>query len=539
MPATLTYPGVYIEELSSGVHTITGVATSITAFVGWAWKGPLDDPTRVNSFADYERVFGGLWGLSTMSYAVQQFFLNGGSEALIVRVATIAAHPGTFPIPSGMVLEGASPGTWGKNLVIEIQGPASTKDSGDLNLFNLIVRDDPTKKIDSDKRGGSGAIETFRNISVDPNSSRFVKTILEQQSSLVRFKSNAAANPPPTPGAAYVVDIITAATLANDGLASSAANATLPIDGSSLGKTGMYALEKADLFNLLCIPPLISVSATGAVSETDVVLSTWTKAGVLCQDRRALLILDAPSNWTPANVATTGSPTISILGSNVARNNAAIYFPRLRIADPLQENNLADFAPCGTVAGIISRIDAQRGVWKAPAGIEAAPLGVVGLSVNGTPATLNNADSGALNPLGINCIRSFPVTGHAVWGARTLAGADVLASEWKYVPVRRTALFIEESLFRGTQWVVFEPNDEPLWAQIRLNLGAFMHNLFRQGAFQGMTPKDAYFVKCDKETTTQADINLGIVNIIVGFAPLKPAEFVVIKIQQMAGQIET
>jgi phage tail sheath protein FI len=155
------------------------------------------------------------------------------------------------------------------------------------------------------------------------------------------------------------------------------------------------------------------------------------------------------------------------------------------------------------------------------------------------PATLNNDDSGALNPLGINCIRSFPVTGHAVWGARTLAGSDVLASEWKYVPVRRTALFIEESLFRGTQWVVFEPNDEPLWAQIRLNLGAFMHNLFRQGAFQGVTPKDAYFVKCDKETTTQTDINLGIVNILVGFAPLKPAEFVVIKIQQMAGQIET
>ena len=134
---------------------------------------------------------------------------------------------------------------------------------------------------------------------------------------------------------------------------------------------------------------------------------------------------------------------------------------------------------------------------------------------------------------------SFPVNGRVVWGARTLRGADQLADEYKYVPVRRTALFIEESLYRGTQWVVFEPNDEPLWAQIRLNVGAFMQGLFRQGAFQGRTPREAYFVKCDKETTTQADINLGIVNIVVGFAPLKPAEFVVIKIQQIAGDIPT
>jgi phage tail sheath protein FI len=162
-------------------------------------------------------------------------------------------------------------------------------------------------------------------------------------------------------------------------------------------------------------------------------------------------------------------------------------------------------------------------------------------SLNGVPAlqlALSDPENGQLNPLGVNCLRSFGVAGRVVWGSRTLRGADQLADEWKYVPVRRTALFIEESLFRGTKWVVFEPNDEPLWAQIRLNVGAFMHNLFRQGAFQGTTPRDAYFVKCDKETTTQNDINLGIVNIVVGFAPLKPAEFVIIKLQQMAGQIE-
>jgi phage tail sheath protein FI len=174
----------------------------------------------------------------------------------------------------------------------------------------------------------------------------------------------------------------------------------------------------------------------------------------------------------------------------------------------------------------------QRGVWKAPAGIEATLVGTAALTTK-----LTDGENGQLNPLGINCLRSFPVIGHVVWGARTLEGADRLASEWKYIPVRRLALFLEESLFRGTQWVVFEPNDEPLWAQIRLNIGAFMQNLFRQGAFAGRTPSEAYFVKCDKETTTQNDINLGIVNIVVGFAPLKPAEFVILKIQQMAGQI--
>ena len=150
---------------------------------------------------------------------------------------------------------------------------------------------------------------------------------------------------------------------------------------------------------------------------------------------------------------------------------------------------------------------------------------------------LTDLENGALNPLGVNCLRNFPVYGNVCWGARTLDGADLLASEWKYVPVRRLALFLEESLYRGTKWVVFEPNDEPLWAQIRLNVGAFMHDLFRQGAFQGRRRSEAYFVKCDGETTTQTDINLGIVNIVVGFAPLKPAEFVIIKIQQIAGQI--
>ena len=216
------------------------------------------------------------------------------------------------------------------------------------------------------------------------------------------------------------------------------------------------------------------------------------------------------------------------------KQNAAIFFPRIRLQNPLKENRLETFAPSAAMAGIFARTDANRGVWKAPAGIDATITGVRELTVK-----LTDGENGILNPLGVNCLRNFPVYGNVVWGSRTLEGDDRLASEWKYIPIRRLTLFLQESLYRGTQWVVFEPNDEPLWAQIRLNLGAFMNNLFRQGAFQGDTPSKAYFVKCDKETNPQNDIDRGIVNIIVGFAPLKPAEFVIIKFQQIAGDIAT
>lgn len=294
-------------------------------------------------------------------------------------------------------------------------------------------------------------------------------------------------------------------------------------EGNQSAKKGICALEDVDLFNLLCIPP--------PTWETDTSSATYSKALTYCATRRAVLIVDSPSDW--GDVAAAEDGLDSLTGELSPRKNAALFFPRVRMADPLQENRLDEFVPCGLVAGIIARTDAQRGLWKAPAGIEAALTGVSELSYK-----LTDLQNGTLNPLGINCLRTFPVVGNVVWGARTLDGADRLASEWKYLPVRRVALYIEESLYRGTQWVVFEPNDEPLWAQIRLNVGAFMHNLFRQGAFQGKSPKEAYFVKCDSETTTQNDINLGIVNILVGFAPLKPAEFVMVKIQQIAGQVE-
>ncbi len=505
MPVAPTYPGVYIQEIPSGVRTITGVATSITAFIGQALWGPVDTPTIINSYADYERQFGGLVEYSTMSYAVRQFYQNGGSQAIIVRVVGTGAKESDIALGS-LNLEAANPGAWGNRLQASVN-------YSDGTLFNLSVR---LLAADTEE---VLVTETFLNVSVDPSNRRRVDEVLEEESDLVRVTTDLDGSSAPTAAPA-----VTSAWVQATGGVDDPVTDPAPYEGEEGKKTGIYALENADIFNLLCIPPISP--------EEDLDSALWEAAAQYCKKRRAVLIVDAPSSWKDANEAALGMATFP--SSVEPRDYAAIYYPNVRAADPLKENRLRDFPPCGMVAGIIARTDTSRGLWKAPAGQEAGLRGARELSVK-----LTDEENGQLNPLGLNCLRSFPVYGNLVWGARTAAGADQLASEWKYLPVRRLALYIEESLYRATQWVVFEPNDEPLWAQIRLNVGAFMHDLFRQGAFQGQSPKEAYFVKCSSETTTQSDINKGIVNILVGFAPLKPAEFVIISIQQIAGNIDT
>lgn len=536
MPVTPTYPGVYIEEIPSGVRTITGVATSITAFIGRAQKGPDSEPTTVNNFGDFERRFGGLGVNYPMSYAVRDFFLNGGSQAIIVRLFS-APEPeeedgetvtNAQIDANGLPLEAASKGSWGNSLRARVDHEVADDLSWlalfgltSTDLFNLTIRDTAT-----------GSTETFLNLTV-ADSPRQVNRVLENQSSLVRMTGDAppedipTAHDDPEPTDDIWADDAFSSPVSAEA-ADSAPLATADYTGSEADKTGLYALEKADLFNLLCIPPDLRSGDTDP--------SVYQEAMAYCVRRRAMLIVDSPADWAAnkETAAATAKASLGDLGLNgVAARNAALYFPRVRQADPLRDGQIDTFVPCGIIAGLMSRTDTQRGVWKAPAGIDASLNGIRGLQVS-----LTDGENGMLNPIGINCLRTFPIVGSVAWGSRTLRGADQLADEYKYVPVRRLVLFIEESLYRGTQWVVFEPNDEPLWAQIRLNVGAFMHNLFRQGAFQGSSPREAYLVKCDKETTTQNDINLGIVNIVVGFAPLKPAEFVIIKIQQLAGQVE-
>lgn len=375
MAASPTYPGVYIEEIPSGVHAIAGVTTSATAFIGITPVGEANQAVKVSSFAEFERVFGGLSRETELGHAVKQFFLNGGPESWVVRVPDTAAEADWL-----------------------------------------------------------GAVR---------------------------------------------------------------------------------ALDSVTLLNLLVLP---------GVTIPSIVLG----AVEYCETRRAFLILDSPVEAkTPDQIQ-----QVVQSGALTRSANAAVYYPWIKVANASGENVSRLSAPSGTIAGVYSRSDSARGVWKAPAGVEAELNGVQGLE-----HSLKDSENGMLDSLGINCLRRFLGNPPVVWGARTLAGADALGSEWKYVPVRRLALYLEESISQGIQWAVFEPNDERLWAQLRLNIGAFMQGLFRQGALQGQTPKDGYFVKCDAETTTQNDINLGIVNIVVGFAPVKPAEFVILKIQQNAGQV--
>lgn len=564
----VSYPGVYIQEVPSGNHTIIGVSTSITAFIGRTLRGPVSEPTITTSYADFEQTFGGTWSQSALPDAVRDFYLNGGTQAIIVRLyhssssetppvpATTApassvqqtpsgsavqkpstppppdagkqgqGTPASPPVPQptppapaasttnamlsvgGLTLEARNPGTWANTLTASITNPDVRDDNDSQNryglnkkdLFNLIITEPKSR-----------TTETFRNVTVVPDAPQRVDLVLLTSSNLV-FVAGSLPQSVTVPATGTV-----ATPIKDDGAALTKVD-FLGGEGDTfdLDKKGLYALEKVDLFNLLCIPPY---------QNDDVETEVIGNAAAYCEKRRAMLLIDPPTRWQNTQTASQEmSDPVKNLGTSSA--NAMVFFPRLKRAGAWKT-----YAPSGAIAGIMARTDTQRGVWKAAAGLSATLTGATDLGV-----PLTDPENGILNPLGLNCLRIMPGVGPVVWGARTLQGADILSSDWKYIPVRRLALYIEESLYRATRWAVFEPNDEPLWAQLRLSIGGFMQDLFRQGAFQGRTAKDAYFVQCDSTTTTQADIDRGIVNILIGFAPVKPAEFVVLYIQPSAGQ---
>ena len=513
MTVTTTYPGVYITEIPSGSRTITGVATSITAFVGRALRGPVNEPVPIATFGDFERGFGGLWLDSGLGYAVRDFYANGGGEAIIVRVVhDDAADPdgsaGSARLDAGgLGLVATGPGAWGNALQARVTHVTGT-DATDIALGQGVQAEDLFSLVVAEGDPDDAAVpsESYLNVTVADGPRRI--DIVLATSRLVQVDGTL-----PTARPAENTYPVATAAQGRDGEAPTADDYA----GAESTKTGFHALLKADLFNLLCIPP--------PTPGTDLPDSVWSQAATFCEDQRGFLIVDPPALRTADTILDWVTGTAALTG--LTMRNAAVYFPRIRRPDPLRGGATGDFAPSGAVAGNYARTDGSRGVWKAPAGIDAGLAGVSALTVS-----LTDAENGRLNPSGINCLRTFRGVGSVIWGARTLRGADQLADEYKYVPVRRLALFLEETLFRTTQWVVFEPNDSALWAQIRASIGAFMQDLFRRGAFQGSTPRDAYFVRCDADTTTQYDIDRGIVNVLVGFAPLKPAEFVIIGIQQ-------
>jgi hypothetical protein len=428
-------------------------------------------------------------------------------------VATVSSTGLATAIASGgsLTLFAANPGAWGNSLRVGVLPQTS-----DLTRFGILVQQITLT-------GQLQTLESFVNLSTTSTDPRYAVTVIDNDSNYVSFINPATGNPV-VPAAAPSPTPPSSPIPLNGGADGAvlvpASDQNFEIALTFNATAGVFLLDRVDIFNLLCIP-----------GETDA--PTISTLQQYCASQRAFYIVDAPQLATVANLTQTG-PAGSTPGpiTGTYANNSAYYFPWVQAPDPLVGNRISLYPPCGFVAGIYAATDANRGVWKAPAGIQASLTGVTGLQYN-----LTDLENGDLNIQAINCLRQFKTYGDVVWGARTLQGNDQTGSEWKYIPIRRLALYIESSLYEGTQWVVFEPNDVPLWGQIRLNVGAFMQGLFLQGAFQGTSPQQAYFVKCDADNNPQASIDLGVVNILVGFAPLYPAEFVVIQIQQIAGQV--
>ena len=552
--STPTYPGVYVQEVPSAVHTITGVATSNAAFVDFFPAGPAGTAVKITSWAQFERIFGGLDQRSEASYAIMQFLTYGGSTAFVVR-AVSGAQSATVDLPaqqygygyaagyagagwSGaggahvLTVTASSPGAWGGQLRVGVDYNVK---GGDPDLFNLVVQqvqvvNNRTQVLQS---------EIYRNLTLDSsNLASYAPQVVNQASILVTISDQTLGGVPDQTGPDVINNppdgSFVALTGGNDGTSPQDGWTADLLLGDQLKQTGIYALEAIapDVFNIMCIP------AT-ALLDADNLAAVIAPVQAYCASKRAMYILDLPAAFDETPSYDGQLSAITNFTNDVVADNrdsgTVLYVPRLTIADPLNQNRSRGVGASGTLAGIWAKTDATgaggNAVWLAPAGTQAALPGNVTLACN-----LTDADHGTFNQLGVNVLRSFPLYGNLSWGARTLMGADVEASEWKYVPVRRTAYYIEESLVEGLKWVVFQPNDEDLWRKIRLNVTAFLQTMYLNQAFPGQTPAQCYFVKCDADTNPQAQIDLGIVTVIVGFAPLLPAEFVILQIEQMAGQ---
>lgn len=675
------YPGVYTQEIPSGVRTISGAPTSVALFVGPTRSGIDGRATRIQNFGDFERNFGGLSATSNLSYSVMHFFANGGGEAYVVRVrvdgSTVAAmdlqEDGSAA--KSVTVTALSSGVSGNDIYYEIDpfeigakpyAAGETKTSYNLSLFNPVT----------------GQTERFGDLKTASGQARTADVVVNDASSgskLVKLAPVYTKNRPEPTGSVYVMGALPAAgtfpkdvllsvavtvfdtagaisvpssvpdttvvtvfrtgearpqtpleflnrmmSAINSGLRAVPSIATLlegvaiegelfeggtlfrlrtsapgataltkrlddaivqikdpgaaPPAGSEkfstaffaltekvanpsryrLGsaytyngnevkvstagvdglsgqpnsddfKAAVMALETPDpFFNILCLPDLVRPTANdpNALIHASA-MAIYGEAARICKKKFAFLLVDPFPSTRDVGAAESWKSTAFTFQSS----HAAAYFPNIRVDDPLVSGSIKSHPPSGAIAGVMARTDGNVGVWQAPAGTEASLTGVYGPT-----EVLSDDQHGILNPLGLNVIRQFPIYGTVAFGARTLDGSNAAASEWKYIPVRRTALYILRSLSEGLRWAVMKPNGEVLWADLRMNVNSFMQGLFRQGAFKGSSARDAYFVQCDASTTSQNDIDLGVVNIVIGFAPLKPAEFVVISLKQMVKQ---
>jgi Bacteriophage tail sheath protein len=516
MPEYLS-PGVYVEEISTGPVPIEGVSTSTAGFVGQTARGPTA-PTLVTSFIEFQRWFGGLLdpSISYLPFAAKGFFDNGGQRLFVARVVGNGATPASLNLAANLTAEAIGPGIWGEQIFVRVQ--ASSLQSGGaavgfrltilyynvLPPLPLVDPFDLTKLNDANRREPS-AVEDFDNLRIDPHSSEYVITVVNGSSQLIHFPAPAGAVALPAPAAAY-----TALAGAVAGVAPVTADyigdGTLPTDR----RTGLAGLEVIEEISILAVPDEVNFPpVTGEMINQ-------------CIRLKNRFAVTAVHNGQ-GNVAGIQPPQDT--------SWAAIYYPWIRVFNPVNNDNPL-ITPVGHVVGIYANTDIERGVHKAPANYEI--LGMLAQDVDPTTKALEfivtKGQQDILNPRGVNVIRDFRSHGRGirVWGARTMS----TDGQWKYINVRRLFIFIEQSIDRGTQWVVFEPNDETTWARVRRSIENFLITVWRNGALMGTKQEEAFFVKCDLTTMTQDDIDNGRLICYIGIAPVKPAEFVIFRISQ-------
>jgi phage tail sheath protein FI len=542
LPVTTSYPGVYIEELPSSTHTVSAAPTSITVFVGYTnpfWQmapkatlPPFGVATELFSFADYQAMYGGFFNSPFLpdyvGQAVFEFFQNGGSNAYVVALKAGNYFDPTKVPPANdtgdqVLTATAVLGTNADNYTLSalqpvgLAGPPQEGVTMQVEISNLIktAADDDTADVTIVY---GSTVETYRRL-----------LITDMPAKINAVSALAAVSENGTPPAAYTG--LSGTTPFTYG--SVPASGLTMIDPLAYGPVfeANASLDKVSIFNLMALPGMTDPAVLA-------------QALAYCESKRAFYVMDPPQNAVADTLAIslpdapTGAATMESVwdGATIPVSaNGAIYFPYLQTTDPVT-GAASNSPPSGYVAGIFAREDTNRGVWKSPAGLETTIKGTTGVVDWGR---MTDPQQGVLNELGVNVLRTFPGIGTVVYGARTLVSENSAYEQWKYVAVRRMALFLEQSLYASLGWAVFEPNDVPLWNALTQEVQAFMLGLFRQGAFQGATADQAFNVQCDSTTTSQADIDNGIVNILVAFAPLKPAEFVVIQIAQLAGQTQS
>ncbi|WNV87984.1 phage tail sheath family protein [Umezawaea sp. Da 62-37] len=501
MPTYLA-PGVYVEEVSSGSKPIEGVGTSVCAFVGFAEKGPLNEPLLITNWSQFTQTFGDFIPGSYLAPAVYGYFLNGGGTAYVVRIGSDdpeQAPPPRAEIPAvdangkpAFTVRAVAAGPEGDQLAVEVVEPSEPAE----DVFKLVV-----------KRGGD-VVETFDNVTLKRGNNN-VSTVVKQRSKLITVEDAKQAGALAVPTRNELVPLV--GTLAAQTRAVEASDYV----GSSSDRTGFAGLEAIDEITMLCVPDLMMSYQQGGIDLEGVkaVQLAMIAHCELMADR--LAVLDTPPGL---NVQQVKDWRMNIAGYD--SKFAAMYWPWVKVMDTVSGKPVF-IPPSGHVAGIWARNDATRGVHKAPA--NEVVRGAVALELG-----ISRVEQEQLNPVAVNCLRAFPGQGIRVWGARTLSSDP----EWRYINVRRLFNFVEESILQGTNWVVFEPNDPKLWDSVKRTITMFLRGVWRDGALYGRTPGDSFFVKCDEENNPPESRDQGILSVEVGIAPVKPAEFVVFRISQ-------